>query len=58
MRNVPEFSKSMVYVVENWKYSCENSLTDRFLNRRAWLGQAACAHAINCPENITRKCYV
>jgi hypothetical protein len=47
----------MDLVVQEWPVSCENALTDYSLNRKAWLGHAACAMAINCPENITRKAW-
>lgn len=40
-----------------WPISCENALTDMNINRKAWLGHAACALAINCPEDITRKAW-
>lgn len=41
-------------VVIEWPVSCENALTDYSMNRRAWLGHAACALAIQCPEDIVR----
>ena len=47
----------MQRVINEWKYSCENALTDKNLNRKAWIGHAACALAINCPEDITRKAW-
>lgn len=47
----------MTRVVNEWPISCENALTDYSLNRRAWVGHAACAMAIGCPEDITRKAW-
>ena len=47
----------MVRVVFEWRFSCENALTDRHINQKAWLGHAAVALAINCPEDITRKAW-
>jgi hypothetical protein len=47
----------MMRVVKEWSVSCENALTDYSLNRRAWVGHAACAMAIQCPEDITRKAW-
>lgn len=44
-------------VAEEWPVSCENALTDSSLNRKAWIGHAACALAIACPEDITRKAW-
>ena len=37
--------------------SCENALTDHALNRRAWLGHAACALYAKTPEDITREAW-
>jgi len=48
------YGSYMLRVVNEWPISCENSLTAETINRKAWLGHAACAMAIRCPENITR----
>lgn len=47
----------MSKVIKDWKYSCENNLTDTTQNRKAWLGHAAVAYAIQCPENIVREAW-
>lgn len=47
----------MERVAREWHYSCENHLTDQNINRRAWIGHAACAMALKCPEDITRKAW-
>lgn len=47
----------MFKVVKEWKYSCENSLTDYNINRKAWLGHCAVAMALRIPEDITRKAW-
>ena len=51
------YGSYMFRVIREWPYSCENALTDRMLNRKAWIGHAACAMAIGCPEDITRKAW-
>lgn len=51
------YGSYMIRVVNEWPISCENALTDRNLNRRAWIGHAACALAMGCPEDITRKAW-
>lgn len=51
------YGSFMKKVVEEWPISCENSLTDYRINRKAWLGHAACAMAIDCPEAITRQAW-
>lgn len=47
----------MMRVVREWSKSCENALTDSSLNRKAWVGHAAVAMALNIPEDITRKAW-
>lgn len=51
------YGKWMKEVVKRWPISCENALTDSSLNRRAWIGHAAVALALNIPEDITRKAW-
>ncbi|QGJ84331.1 hypothetical protein [Pseudoalteromonas phage XCL1123] len=51
------YGSFMMKVVNDWPYSCENALTDYHMNRRAWIGHAACALAIRCPENTTRQAW-
>jgi len=49
------YGSFMMRVVYEWPISCENALTDYNINRRAWVGHAACALGMGCPEHITRK---
>tara|TARA_R110000851_G_scaffold187318_1_gene337091 strand:- start:4875 stop:5300 length:426 start_codon:yes stop_codon:yes gene_type:complete len=51
------YGRYMLEVIEKWPISCENSLTNMDLNRKAWIGHAAVALAINCPENIVREAW-
>lgn len=50
LSNLPEFEKSLDYIVHNWKYSCEHYLTNTGMNRIAYLGQAALAQARGIPQ--------
>jgi len=52
-----EYGKYMKRVVREWPISCENALTDENLNKKAWIGHAACALAMRCPEYIVRKAW-
>ncbi len=52
-----EYGSYMLRVIREWPISCENALTDSSLNQKAWVGHAACALALNCPEDITRKAW-
>lgn len=51
------YGRLMMRVVNEWPISCENALTDSGLNQRAWVGHAACALALGCPEDITREAW-
>ena len=51
------YGSYMFKVIAEWPVSCENALTDSFINQRAWIGHAASALAMNCPEHITRKAW-
>lgn len=51
------YGSFMQRVVVEWPNSCTNALTDANLNQRAWVGHAACALALGCPEYITRKAW-
>ena len=44
-------------VVEAWPKSCEHNLTKLDTNRKAWIGHAAVAMAIQCPEDIVREAW-
>lgn len=51
------YGRYMMRVTREWPQSCTNALTDSALNRKAWIGHAACALAIRCPEDITRQAW-
>ena len=52
-----KYGRFMQRVVSEWPISCENALTDPHINKRAWVGHAAAALAISCPEDITREAW-
>jgi hypothetical protein len=51
------YGSYMMRVIYEWPNSCDNALTDYQMNRKAWVGHAACALAIRCPEDITRQAW-
>jgi hypothetical protein len=51
------YGSFMKKVCNEWPISCENALTDPYINQKAWLGHAAVALAHNIPEDITRKAW-
>lgn len=52
-----KYGKFMNRVIREWPVSCENALTDYSLNRKAWVGHAAVALALECPEDIVREAW-
>lgn len=55
--NATLYGSYMVRVTLEWPISCEHNLTDEAMNRKAWIGHAATALAIGCPEHITRQAW-
>lgn len=46
----------MKLVADKWKFSCEHNLTKPG-DKRPWMGHAAVAMAIRCPEDIVREAW-
>jgi hypothetical protein len=44
------FSEAIEGVFKDWKHSCEHNLTNKSLNRIAWLGQAAVSYVYRVPS--------
>lgn len=51
------YGKAMMSVIMRWKYSCEHNLTDSGLNKRAWIGHAACSLELGFPEVVVRAAW-
>lgn len=51
------YGNFMRLVVEKWPLACEHNLSAKTINRRAWVGHAACCFAIGVPEDITRDAW-
>lgn len=49
--------QSMQNVCEQWPIATAVNLSNHGQNRRAWLGQAACALACKSPEDVTREAW-
>ena len=47
----------MKKVIVDMPKSCEHNLSDQNMNRRAWIGHAACYLATGIPEDITREAW-
>jgi hypothetical protein len=50
LSDLPRFEEALIYVINNWKHSCEHYLTNKSMNRIAWLGQASACHALGIPS--------
>lgn len=51
------YGQAMFEVINKWKYSCENFLTNKNINRRAYIGHAACCFAKKYPEYLVREAW-
>ena len=47
------FSVALDGLISNWKYSCEHYLTNKSMNRIAWLGQAAVCYSSGVPSRYS-----
>ena len=47
------FSTALENVITKWKYSCEHYLTNKAMNRIAWLGQAAVCISTGVPSKYS-----
>jgi hypothetical protein len=52
-----KYGRFMRQVVAKWTKSCEHNLSNVTQNRKAWIGHAACALAMGCPEDIVRSAW-
>src|SRR5271168_2726747 len=50
LRDIPRFTEALDHVVTEWKYSCEQNLSNSAMNRIAWLGQASACYAEGLPS--------
>ena len=50
LRDTYRFQKSAESVIREWRHSCEHYLTNRSMNRIAWIGQASMCYATGIPS--------
>lgn len=48
-----KFSEILEKVIKEWKYSCEHYLTNKAMNRIAWLGQASVCYETGVPSRYS-----
>lgn len=51
------FDALLSEMLKSWKVSSAVNLSNRGMNRRAWLGRAACCFALRIPEDVTRQAW-
>lgn len=49
LRDIPRFERALECVISEWKHSCEHYLTNKAMNRIAWLGQASVCYDSGIP---------
>jgi len=54
LSNADLFKYAIEGVFQNWKISCLHNLTNPNINKKAWLGHAACSYQYSVPEYLTR----
>lgn len=52
LSNDDKFKQGLEGVLENWVHSCEHYLTNKAMNRIAWLGQAATCFSTGVPSKF------
>lgn len=50
LSDTAKFGQILEKIIVDWKYSCEHYLTNKSMNRIAWLGQAAMCYATGIPS--------
>ncbi len=48
--NTDKFSEILEKIITEWKYSCEHYLTNKAMNRIAWLGPSSMCYATGVPS--------
>jgi hypothetical protein len=48
------YGNAMLRVINEWPVSCEHNLTNLSINRKAWIGHAACCIENGWPEYLVR----
>ncbi len=52
-----ELTRTNMYRVQEWQYSCEHNLTNISLNRIAYIGQSACCIYASVPSTVTMEAW-
>lgn len=58
LSDIAQFDETLKEVISEWKYSCEHNLTNKAMNRIAWLGQASIAKKFKIPSKCSSGFYL
>lgn len=58
LSDLNKFENALNYIINNWKFSCEHYLTNKSMNRIAWLGQASVCYAKGIPNTYSGGFYL
>lgn len=50
LSNEQIFSETLEKIIKEWRYSCEHYLSNKYMNRISWLGQAAVCYVSGVPS--------
>jgi hypothetical protein len=50
LSDLDTFESGLIGVIKDWKHSCEHYLTNKAMNRIAWLGQASMCYSTGVPS--------
>jgi len=57
LSNQELFYKTGILVIKNWEVSCDNFLTNKNINKIAFIGQVCCCYAFGVPEIVTKDAW-
>lgn len=58
LADIDEFKRIMIFIISEWKYSCEHNLTNERMNRIAWMGQASLTYKYLLPAKYRGGYYL
>lgn len=57
LSNTEKLYHSMRGVISDWFYAMRENISNKEINRQAWLGQAACCYQFGAPDYITKRAW-
>ncbi len=57
LKDLPKFESALQTITGTWHFACEHNLSNKAMNRVAYLGQAACAVVYGVPHQMSMGGY-